>query len=457
MHRLTSSVALTAALLVISGCSSTPDAPDPDPDLPEVGFTLFAPVLDGARPEGSQVWADRVVTSYGGGVGLVQQPAPDGDLCVALADVRMADDACTSEAGVVVTTMEEMSGVGLVREGTLLYWRSLVTEADPGLVDRAVSALREAPSATVQDLGRATAGEPTTPATPEAGAPSGSEAADPVVDEAVEPGDLDRETAVRAVRHLAGDIGPREATGRRYARAAAWVERAFRRLGYDVERQRVDVPAGESWGVPVPAGRSANVVATPPGFDPRRPHLVVGAHLDTVPQAPGAEDNASGVGVLLAVAEAVAVRSTRLPVVLVAFGAEEPRGPSDDDHHYGSRRYVDLLSPAERDAVRGMVSLDRVGVGARVPVGSAGDSDPVQRSLLAAGRRAGVPTVADPGQRSSDHWSFVRAGLPAARLGSTSYAGYHSAGDVPAVVSPAQLERVGRLLLQWLVPPPKAR
>lgn len=277
----------------------------------------------------------------------------------------------------------------------------------------------------------------------------------PPVTEAREPvraGDLDRATAVRAVRHLAGTIGPREATSRAYARAADWVAGQLTDLGYDVARQRVHAPAGLSWGgVPVPAGRSDNVVATPPGFDPTAPHLVVGAHLDTVPQAPGAEDNASGVGVLLAVAEVASTRRTRLPVVFVAFGAEEPRG-DPEDHHYGSRRYVALLGPQERRAVRAMVSLDRVGVGGRVPVGSAGDSDPVQRALLAAARRAGVPVVAEAGQRSSDHWSFVREGLPGARLGSTPYAGYHSAGDVPDVVSPAQLERVGRLVLAWLAP-----
>jgi aminopeptidase YwaD len=268
----------------------------------------------------------------------------------------------------------------------------------------------------------------------------------------VSPDDLERATAVRVVRHLAGVIGPREATGRAYARAAGWVQGELEGLGYDVARQRFDVPAGESWDVPVPAGRSVNVVATPVGFDPSRPHLVVGAHLDTVPQAPGAEDNASGVGVLLAVAEAVAQRRTRLPVVLVAFGAEEPRGPSDDDHHYGSRHYAAEMGRRERTAMRAMVSLDRVGVGATVPVGSATSSDPVQRSLLAAARSAGVRTLAVAEQRSSDHWSFVRAGLPAARLGSTSYAAYHSAADVPAVVQPDQLARVGRVVLAWLAP-----
>ena len=266
------------------------------------------------------------------------------------------------------------------------------------------------------------------------------------------PADFPVARAERAVQHLAGTVGPRHATSAAYRRAADWVAGELTSLGYDVRREPVAVPAGDSWGVAVPAGRSWNVVATPRGFDDTRPHLVVGAHLDTVPAAPGAEDNASGVGVLLASAGAASHRSTRLPVVWVAFGAEEPRGPGDDDHHYGSRAHVAALRGATRRAVRGMVSLDRVGVGARVPVASAGEADPVQRELLAAARRAGVPAVAEPWSRSSDHWSYVRAGLPGARLGSTPYAAYHSAQDLPRVVDPAQLERTGRLLLAWLAP-----
>lgn len=294
------------------------------------------------------------------------------------------------------------------------------------------------------------AAEPEPEPEPE-GATSGTE---PAPDqEPVDADDLDLAIAVGAVRHLAETIGPREATGQSYARAADWVDRSFTRMGFEATRQRIDVPAGVSWGVSVPAGTSENVVATSPGFDPAEPHLIVGAHLDTVPQAPGAEDNASGIGVLLAVADAVSAGRTRLPVVFVAFAAEEPRGMFDDDHHYGSRQYVARLTSQQRGSLRGMVSLDRVGVGTTVPIGSAGGSDPVQRSLLAAARRLGVPAVADPLQRSSDHWSFVRAGLPGVRLGSTPYAAYHSAGDVAAVVQPAQLERVGRVLLEWLAPP----
>lgn len=269
---------------------------------------------------------------------------------------------------------------------------------------------------------------------------------------AVGPGDFRTAVALDAVRHLAGTIGPREATSPAYARAARWVGRRLRGLGLTVLAQPVAVPAGNSWGVPVPAGRSVNVIAHPPGFVAGQPHLVVGAHLDTVPQAPGAEDNASGIGVMLAVAEATATRRNRLPVVFVAFGAEEPRGETDADHHYGSRTYVQSLPPGERAAVAGMLSLDRVGVGDVVPIGSAleGADRAADRVTRAAGA-ADVPFVREV-NRSSDHWQFVQAGLPGVRLGSTPYAGYHSPRDVPGIIEPRQLERVGRVVLQWLAP-----
>ena len=178
---------------------------------------------------------------------------------------------------------------------------------------------------------------------------------------------------------------------------------------------------------------------------------LVGAHLDTVPQAPGAEDNASGIGVLLAAAEALAGHRTRLPVVLVAFGSEEPRGETDADHHYGSTAYVASLTepPAAHPARHGRHGpgrhrrrgAGRIGLRTRCHVGP---------SSARRRARVGVPTLVDTDQKSSDHWSFVQEGMPGARLGSTSYAAYHSPEDVPSVVDPAQLERTARLLVAWL-------
>ena len=133
------------------------------------------------------------------------------------------------------------------------------------------------------------------------------------------------------------------------------------------------------------------MVATPPGTDLSKPYLLVGAHLDTVPQAPGAEDNASGIAVLLELARVYGPAGgtrTRLPVVLVAFGAEEPRGDGDARHHYGSRAYVAAMPRAQRTALRGMLSLDRVGVGTVVPVCTADDRGRALQDEVLAARRA---------------------------------------------------------------------
>ncbi len=270
-----------------------------------------------------------------------------------------------------------------------------------------------------------------------------------------DPDDVRTRVAVRTIRHLAVDIGPRTGASRAFHEAAEWVADELRRSGWDVQQQSFPVPAGASVagpteGLPVEAGRSVNVIASRGDVVPGEPWLLVGAHLDTVPTSPGAEDNASGVGALLAVADAIADTRTRLPVVLVAFGAEEPRGPGDDEHHYGSRAYVAELTPAERRSLRGMVAMDRVGVGAAVPVGSVQEDDPLRTEVLRAAAGYGIPTVAEADQRSSDHWSFVREGLPGVRLGSTPYAGYHSPDDVVAGVDPEQVTRAARIVVAWL-------
>lgn len=255
------------------------------------------------------------------------------------------------------------------------------------------------------------------------------------------------------IRHLAREIGPRHGTSDAYQEAADWVAERFIDLGYDVVRQEVNVPPGNSWGIDVPAGRTPNIIASPAGFDDQAPHRIVGAHLDTVPQAPGAEDNASGVAVMLELARLHV--SDERPVRLIAFTSEEPRGPGDNMHHFGSQAYVRRLSASEREAMRAMVSLDRVGVRARaVPlcIGGRGTKR-VRGQLVASARDVDIPTTTCADNRASDHWSFERSDLPSARVGSVPYAAYHSARDLPRVVDRRQLERIGAIMTAWLRAP----
>ena len=198
-----------------------------------------------------------------------------------------------------------------------------------------------------------------------------------------------------------------------------------------------------------PGGKSANVIAEPAGFDPRKPHVVVGAHLDTVPSAPGAEDNASGIAVLLQLARMAAQKPAGLPVNSLRSA---PKSHAD----LATRCTISAPAapgrhgPAERRAVRAMVSLDRVGAGL------------VCACVLGQCLRTSAPrfrprsspspelTTRPCLNRASDHWSYAKNGIPAVRLGSVPYAGYHSPRDVPSVVDRRQLDRVGRVMWAWL-------
>ena len=72
--------------------------------------------------------------------------------------------------------------------------------------------------------------------------------------------------------------------------------------------------------------RFDNVVATLPGGEPELPSLLVGAHFDSTPSTPGADDNASGVAVMLEVARLASRLEPRCPVEFVGFNLEELQG-----------------------------------------------------------------------------------------------------------------------------------
>lgn len=107
----------------------------------------------------------------------------------------------------------------------------------------------------------------------------------------------------RHVQVLAGDIGERHVwRAEALAAAAHYVEQSFARCGYEVRRQ-----CYETVGM-----RCMNLEAEAPGSDGHRPLVVVGAHYDTVPGSPGADDNASGVSVLLEIARGDALGEVAL-------------------------------------------------------------------------------------------------------------------------------------------------
>lgn len=80
--------------------------------------------------------------------------------------------------------------------------------------------------------------------------------------------------------------------------AAAWLETRLVAMGYQVQSQPYEMPGPDSSNITV-----RNLfVEVPPTQSPAR-WLIIGAHYDTVRNTPGADDNASGVAGVLALAE----------------------------------------------------------------------------------------------------------------------------------------------------------
>lgn len=92
------------------------------------------------------------------------------------------------------------------------------------------------------------------------------------------------------------------------------------------------------------------------------PPILIGAHYDTVPGTPGADDNATGVSVLLELAKAFATQPAKHPIQLVAFDLEEYGFTGKDGIAVGSgaSAYADLLRQ-QRQPLRLMISLEMLG------------------------------------------------------------------------------------------------
>jgi aminopeptidase N len=140
---------------------------------------------------------------------------------------------------------------------------------------------------------------------------------------------------------------------------------------------------------------------------------------------PGADDNASGVAVMLELAKALA-SGERPPrtIVFVAFSGEE-------EGLLGSKRYVE--HPAfPLDKTIGVINLDTVGrlFDKKVSVLATGSASEWPHIFQGAGYVTGVEARMIPGAlESSDQKSFVDAGVPAVQVFTDPHADYHRPGD----------------------------
>ena len=151
-------------------------------------------------------------------------------------------------------------------------------------------------------------------------------------------------------------------------------------------------------------GESQNVIARKPGGTCR---VIVGGHYDTVPEVDGANDNASGTALALALAETWASHPAADDICFVGFGAEELG-------LFGSREFVQNLGKnGQLGEVTAMLNLDAIGDG-RAPYRIVASSElGALGNAVAAELQINASTGALPMELGSDHASFIAEGIPA--------------------------------------------
>jgi Zn-dependent M28 family amino/carboxypeptidase len=184
-----------------------------------------------------------------------------------------------------------------------------------------------------------------------------------------------------------------------------------------------------------------NVIATLRGGKEPNKVFIIGAHLDASAsreksrwrtdwqtiRAPGADDNASGVAVMLEVARvlcgSVQKISPDYTVKFIAFGAEEFHPAyTGKGHHFGSRHYA-RKAKQRGEQILGVISIDMIGYNQRylyVTITSDSSSSWLGQKIIEANQRCalGLTTNTPPFRNSttSDHASFQEIGFSAITL-----------------------------------------
>jgi hypothetical protein len=220
-----------------------------------------------------------------------------------------------------------------------------------------------------------------------------------------------------------------------------------------------------------------NVVATTRGVGPRAPRVLVGAHYDSVPGTPGADDDASGLAVMLESARVMTSCFPSSAMMFVAWNGEE-------DGLLGSKEHAAVLEPG---VVACAHVLEMVGFCSHAPgsqrlpdglpisapgvgdfiglVGNSGSNAIVDEVVrLSRAYTPDLPVVGLkvmlgverllPVLHRSDHSPLWARGIPAVMWTDTSEyrnANYHRATDTPDTLDYGFMRRVAQLLLASVI------
>ena len=225
----------------------------------------------------------------------------------------------------------------------------------------------------------------------------------------------------RARSHLEAlsvEIGNRLAGSDGESAAAQYIQTAFKKMGYTPEVQIFSYQNQSGKTIP-----DANIFVEKKGRS--NAVILVGAHYDSVAVGRGADDNASGVAVMLEAAERVKDLDTPYTLRFIAFGSEE-------EGEKGSSYYVSQMRAADVARTVAMVNLDSLTAGDFTYIyGSQGPAGKVRDWTLKKATSQSLDLITQSGLNAqypagttgdfSDHAPFRIAGIQYAYLEATNW------------------------------------
>jgi len=174
------------------------------------------------------------------------------------------------------------------------------------------------------------------------------------------------------------------------------------------------------------------------------PIIIIGGHYDSVPEGPGANDNASGTAITLELARVLAKAYPEVELRFVAFDGEELG-------LLGSRDYVSKLTSAEKSRILAMFNLDMVTTGQTLEVAGVKSLSGIAKGVaLDLGLRDVTVQAVERGGGGSDHASFAQANIPFLFFNRQSDPNYHRASDTPDKFDSKPLDEVAQIMLGTL-------
>jgi Zn-dependent M28 family amino/carboxypeptidase len=247
---------------------------------------------------------------------------------------------------------------------------------------------------------------------------------------------------------LASQIGDRNSRSPKALKETGdYIERQFKSYGLKTSRHTYTYQ-GQKY---------VNVEAVLPGSDRDGEIVLVGAHYDSAPGCPAANDNGSGVAAMLEIAKMLAGSSPSRTIRFVGFTNEEP--PFFKSEGMGSFQYAKRCHD-QGEQIVAMLSLETIGYYSNEPgsqrypapldaiypdtgnfvafIGNTKSRSLVWRVRRLFGKSVDFPFEAValpesiPGVGNSDHASFWQFGYPAVMVTDTAmfrYPHYHEASD----------------------------